>query len=283
MISMEKEPCSPRRIVYSTLNGQLGLELSISPDSNHTIWGFNQTRTVVSHFKNESQSRLDWTPKEVVTGSGQSYSFDPDAKHFWAARGTRVVRHSSSTGDIDLTFEIPRSTKGIHQVLALTSRAQYVLAANRDGQLDVIDAKTAKLKLTHAVSEASLTAVALSHDESLAVAGTLDGRVVCVSLPDGKEVAAFTPHTGRVNSIALSPDKSLMATAGNDGKLRLWTWSGVKWDALVDLPTGRKAVKQVHIDAVGKKLYVLLAGERGVRVWHLDKLKEVFDQYGVGW
>lgn len=210
-------------------------------------------------------------------------AFNRSGQHLWFGQELTLRRSGWNSNRIECQRDVPRNDRGIHQIRAVAAGAKYVLAANRDGCLDLHDEETAEWLRSFEVSKQSLFAVALSRDETLAVTGALDGEVSILTLPDGPEVARLKAHVGQVNSVAISPDNRLLATAGADGRLRLWLKSATTWEPLTDLPTGRKPVRQIHLDAAGEKLYVLLAGERGVRVWDLNELRRAFAEYGVGW
>ncbi|MFZ6031384.1 MAG: hypothetical protein ACOYYS_27045 [Chloroflexota bacterium] len=70
--------------------------------------------------------------------------------------------------------------------------------------------------------ESQITALAFSPDNRLIAVGMWDGSIAIVDVANWQVIATFNGHIGPVNAIAFSGDGKTMATAGEDGLVKLW-------------------------------------------------------------
>lgn len=109
----------------------------------------------------------------------------------------------------------------------------------------------------------TVTALAVSPSEQLAVAGDIDGRIHFIDLVRRETPASLQAHTGEVTASAVAADGTIL-TAGSDRVLRLWR--SERWG---DLPTCRAAVRTAHIVEhcywkPGTRAILLAAGRGGL-------------------
>jgi len=77
--------------------------------------------------------------------------------------------------------------------------------------------------------------------------------------------ATLQGHTGYINSVSLSPDGSLCASGGRDGKAKLWDIT--QQEFLYELEAG----EQIHALAFSPVRYWLCAAtQSGIRIWDLE-------------
>mgnify|MGYP001029167783 CR=1 FL=1 len=85
-------------------------------------------------------------------------------------------------------------------------------------------------------------------------------------MPSGRPVATLTGHTHLVKDIAFSPDGKRLATASDDGTIRIWDTATRKTiTALRDLPL---LLFAVTFGTDGKLLAT--AGIDGARLWNVN-------------
>jgi WD40 repeat protein len=166
---------------------------------------------------------------------------------------------------------------GIYSVSAGRTRAA---AGGRDGRLHLFDAATVEPVWARKAADAPLRSVALSPDEALAAAGSDRGDVRLFRTADGTTASALAPHRDRVTSLSWWGDR-LLATGSRDRTVKLWRCDG---GALTELLTLYQpaAVRWLAFHPDGVRLFVLLDGERAVRVWHLDRLRAALADLGLG-
>lgn len=76
-------------------------------------------------------------------------------------------------------------------------------------------------------------------------------------------------HAGPVNSVAVSADRSLVASGGDDGTVRLWSWESRRQLQQLDLGAGR--VTDVALSADGQRL-ATATDQGSVRLWDISSL-----------
>jgi hypothetical protein len=75
----------------------------------------------------------------------------------------------------------------------------------------------------------------------------------------------------------VAPGCQLLATGGRDRAVRLWRPDGTA----VLTPRAAGPVRMVAFGPGGGELYMLVAGERGVRRWHLGRLAARLHELGI--
>src|SRR5438309_9631571 len=68
--------------------------------------------------------------------------------------------------------------------------------------------------------------VDISHDGSMGAVGTGSGDVIVVDIETGTELWRSRAHAGGVTRVAFSPREPILATAGQDGRARLFHREG---------------------------------------------------------
>lgn len=271
---------SPDRTLVTLLNYPATSDLAADPEGKHVAWAQYGAVVRVTDCNTKSTT-WELMTDELSGQNGQSLGFSPDGQHVWTLENQNVFRRSASTGAVEQKTRLPK--RGTSNAWCLAVGPTVVLAANRDGFVDVLNAASARLQTSIGTGDSGVTSVALAPGEQTAAAGTLDGRVVFLDLAACKDTDRLENAQGgqRVTTISFSPDGRTLATGGNDGHLHLWRRSPGGWEPYLDLPTARRPVRQVEFAPDGNRLFVLLAGDHGVRIWHLDRLQSMFRSHGL--
>ncbi len=219
--------------------------------------------------------RITWCPRFspdgqalwAIVSSSDVYSFDPVTKQ---ARGKKWSNGVEGT------------TLGLSALDALAVGRTVVAAGGRSGSVHLLDHATGAFVTTFAGHGDPVLALALAPDDSLAVAGTQNGKLRAIRLGDRQELTAAAAHPGGLTAAAFSRDGSLLATGGRDRVVRLWKRTGDRFEPLFAVSDMTGPVRELQFDADGR-LLVLVAHERAVRVWDVEKLKSQLGEFKLGW
>jgi eukaryotic-like serine/threonine-protein kinase len=202
--------------------------------------------------------------------------FGPDGT-LWAAVGHEVRCGRPPKVPLTACWENGPAERQAGLVFySVAAGRRRALAGRRDGRLFLFDAASCRHLRDWRVCDSAVWALALSPDERLALAGTELGKVRLLSLPEGRVVRDLPAHGDCVTGVAFL-GRGLLLSASRDATVRLWRADG---SPLLTLPAPGP-VERVALSPDGGRLAVVVAGERGVRVWHLGRLGEALDRLGL--
>lgn len=199
----------------------------------------------------------------------------------WTA-GESVVR-SWKTYPLALTGKwdnaIAVFTSGRGTITALQAGTKWTLAGARDGTLHLLAPPDARWLSSSPLVKDRLTSLALTGDDSVAAVGTQAGDILLLRLQETAgapqtHILASAKHQDEVTGLAfLRPD--LLVSASSDRSIRLWEISAAGLTERLRFPSSG-AVRRLRATSDGRQLLCVVAGERGVRCWHLDRLAHEF-------
>ena len=201
--------------------------------------------------------------------------FDVAMSVEWSPDGSRLAANGidgrvvvlDRVGDApQVSFQARLTEERWTQIWALAFSPSGALLAHGqpDGALTAWDARTGERSAT--LRGHSRMAPRLEFlDEETLISGSFDRTVATWSLRDRRMTRRFVGHDFLINDVAVSPDRSLFATASTDRSVRLWdaTASGSMLDVGLD---GEKAWS-AHFSPDGSR--VVCAGQL-VRTWDTD-------------
>jgi eukaryotic-like serine/threonine-protein kinase len=211
-------------------------------------------------------------------------SLDPDGRAWSVEEGERLgLRLPGAAG--------PKQTKAASWTMtsrkdlsAVRAAREFVVVGCENGHLRVVPTGNGPVRECACFEQNATTlftdrantvrAVDVTEDETRAVAGTEDGRLWLVGLPDAKLLAHWTAHGDRVTAVAFDRTGEWLASGGRDREVHLWQRSGDTYTPYLALQLPRP-VRQVTFTLAGD-LLVLLEGETAVRRWHLAELRKRF-------
>ncbi len=238
--------------------------LAYSQDGSTLVSGSDDDRMVVWDAPNMTL-RLDRTP------------FGADvARVGFSPNGTRLIA-ASLDGHVR-TFLV--SDWSVLDDVTEGSPFVYGADFDRTGQLLLTGGTSNTIRIWDKVvltsvsrmrtpQEFSVLGVAYSSQGLLASASE-DGTVYVQVASTGAAVTTLPAHSGSANSVAFSPDGGLLATAGSDGRVRVWNTSTWGYTNLTD--TGNVT----SVDFSGSGLYLAASNASGgIIVWQASDLSFV--------
>jgi WD40 repeat protein len=264
--------------VWDAQSGQLILNLkghssavfsvAFSPDGKRLVSGSADSTLKVW----DAQSGQETLSLLGHSGLVCSVAFSPDGK--------RLV-----SGSYDKTVKV-WDTQSRQETVSLMGHAGPVSVAfspdgsrlvsgGADGTLKVRDAQSGQETLTLRGLTGMVLSVAFSPDGKRLLSGSggagtdgqgrpLPGEVTVWDAQNGQETLALKGHSGRVNSVAFSPDGKRLVSGSEDGTLKVWdAGSGQETLSLMAHTNG---VYSVAFSPDGKRL-VSGGWDKTVKVW----------------
>jgi WD40 repeat protein len=212
---------------------------------------------------------------------GQALAFSPDGQ-LWTAGGGDVQRREVAGGRVAAEWSSSRvrMLTGASDPIALAAGRRWVAAGANNGFVYLLNAATASSAGLFRVADTPVRSVAINAGESLVAAGTDRGELRLLAVPGGEIVTKEKPHRDRVTALSFAGN-GLLASGSRDRTVRLWRCRGGALEERMTLPMPGP-VRWLAFHADGVRLFVLIDGERAVRVWHLDRLRARLDELGLG-
>ncbi|HEX3151835.1 MAG TPA: serine/threonine-protein kinase [Gemmataceae bacterium] len=126
----------------------------------------------------------------------------------------------------------------------------------------------------------TVRALCVRNDSALAVAGTEDGQLWLVGLPDAKPLGHWRAHSDRVTTLDIDPSGEWLVSGSRDREVRLWRQTGERFEIYLILRHSRP-IRHVAFGNDGNTLLVVPEGETAVRCWRLNELRKCFVDIGL--
>jgi len=212
-------------------------------------------------------------------GAINTLTISPDKKYFVSGSKDNTFNMVElATGNIVFTGR--DQSRPVTDVF-FTSDGKYLFTSCEDGYVFIYKLED----MLFAVSKPIKVRVGLPvYDVDLAMSR---GKIfVCAKGNDlleintkGRVLKKYSAHTAQVNSMAISPDKSIIATSGDDK--RVFLWNSKTGDTITSLTGHDWKVNHVSFSPDGR--FLLSSGNKGkVVIWSMDSLKMVQEFTPIG-
>ncbi|MCG9134312.1 PD40 domain-containing protein [Candidatus Poribacteria bacterium] len=196
-------------------------------DKNVRLWNLKtgELQQTLSGYHVGPISVLSFSPDGTLLVSGGSRNWEEQEGQegitYTLFSADSVEDRTAQVWDV-ATGENITTFKHLGQVKAIAFSRDGTLLATSAGRTDIRSTKTWQDIVT--LSTVNVTCLAFS-PEGTRIAVGMSGRQPTVQIWDiamGKPIATFIGHKRGIQSLAFSPDSSLLASGGSDGVIYLW-------------------------------------------------------------
>jgi WD40 repeat protein len=209
--------------------------------------------------------RLDDAARIVVAGASDDGSrvalaLSGGAIEFWdTGAGTRLRAEATHVGAV--------------QAVAFATTGGEAATGDASGSIHFWDTLTATMR-GRAAAGAGVTSLLFLDRGAVVLAGLADGCVVRIDSRSGAVSGHWRAHSAAVTNVRVSPDRSRIVTAGDDGFVRFWTPDDFRPVATLPFANGatdaaRASIYRLRFSPDGRRLAAL--GQDGhLRLWQLE-------------
>lgn len=150
----------------------------------------------------------------------RTLDFLPDNKRMFSAGTEGVISMWNLESGRSSVFATPGSTVDI---LVVSRDGKYLAAGTRDGRIIIyeVDNRQASYVL-HESSGNSVLALDFGEENKILASGDLQGNVLVWDFMSRSMMNNLRGHRARITELKFSPDGGILASASNDGSVRMW-------------------------------------------------------------
>jgi WD40 repeat protein len=147
----------------------------------------------------------------------------PDKSKIALAGPQRMVRVFDSMSG-DLLFQMKKHTDWVF-ALRFSPDGVLLASGDRSNGLIVWEADTGRLYAELAGHKGEVRSLDFRADSNVLATGSMDGTIKLWDMMENREVKSWEAHGGGVTAVAFARD-GLIASAGRDGRVKLWNGNG---------------------------------------------------------
>ncbi|MBI3463022.1 MAG: protein kinase [Planctomycetes bacterium] len=186
--------------------------LAYSPDGRWVASAGETEVNVWNLRQGESQASLP--------GGAMTVGFTPDGKTLICVNREGLVQFVDTQ-----SWEPSRTAFGKRMApvaAALSADGKHLAIANRRGSIFIVEFETQAVKEFPAEQLETVSALALSPDAKLIVAG-YEGDLRLLDADTGEVLATLRGHVGPIGTLDFSPDGKFLVSSCNDGTVKQWS------------------------------------------------------------
>jgi WD40 repeat protein len=148
---------------------------------------------------------------------------------------------SAGTGGLITLWELENGRSSIFattdspvDILTVSRDGKYLAVGTRDGKIIIYDVDDAQTSYVLHESEGnSVLALDFGEENKLLASGDLEGNVMVWDFMSKSMLNNLRGHRARITQLKFSPDGSILATASNDGSVRMWETANLNTQPIV--------------------------------------------------
>lgn len=242
------------------VHGKHGQSVTFTRDGTHLLSGGQDARIAVTNARSGEQVGELLGHEKVVN----ALAIHPDGRRLVSVSSDRTVR----MWDLDSHRQtaVLQGHKDAVVALALTPSGDRAITGGYDGRIRIWNLEDGACVAEHRSPLKRVAAIAVTADGTHSLESG-QGPQVVVRDREGEVVTDLDTGSAGVVGLAVAPDGGLLATAGYEGTIGLWSCDS--WEPVRDLPAGDR-VNAVAVSRGGHLLAAAAAGK--VVIWsHLHE------------
>jgi WD40 repeat protein len=194
--------------------------LTVSPDAAWLACGSNSSSIHLIPLKGSSM-KYDLTGH---TAGVKSLIFSYDGKYLYsAALDGKILKW-----DLAARTSTNVNTGAIQiNSIDISSNGKYLAGVSRDGKVIVWNQADNNDNFKLPTEGKEISVIRFKPDENILAIGDISGNVELYDVSTQKQISAVKAHTARINDIRFNPTLKQMATASNDGLMKLFNISDI--------------------------------------------------------
>ena len=159
-------------------------------------------------------------------------------------------------------------------VVTFSPDGQSLTNTSNDGTVKQWDLEGKELTTFQGHRDEDATSIFKSPDGQIIASVSLEtftqawSGILKLRTPDGREIATIEAHSDIINHVAFNSDSQTLASASDDGTVKLWSREGQELETIFH-GYGRDFVRHVAFSPDGQAL-ASASSDRTVRLWSLD-------------
>ncbi len=161
----------------------------------------------------------------------RTIDFLPDNKRmFSAGTGGIITLWDLETGR---ATEFANSDSPV-DILVVSRSGDYLAAGTRNGKIIIFEVENSKASyVLHENTGNSILALDFGEGDQVLASGDLEGNVLVWDFGSRALVNNLRGHSARITQLKFSPDGKILASASNDGSVRMWETSNLNTQPIV--------------------------------------------------
>lgn len=133
------------------------------------------------------------------------------------------------------------------RALTISPEGERVATGDTDGTIKIWDSYPARARLILTGSEGAIRGIVFNRQTSVLLSAADDGQLRAWSLATGRSIAELAAHRPPVYAWSVGPDGRRFATAGVDGRARIWDADEIR--CVQTIPLSNRAIHAIALSA----------------------------------